>query len=130
MAQRWRPNTCSCVLDFNIPKDENGEFVDWLDPSVEVIQVNKCARHSGIGDGAVFYHVWLQENATINECITYLRDSYMPEIDEDAGVLISQGILEFDGSKIVFNLSLTDEQESAFQAYSDSVWGAGRVVVR
>jgi hypothetical protein len=130
MAQRWRPNTCGCVLDFTIPKDENGQFVDWLDPSVEVEQVVKCPRHESFENGAVFYHVWLQENATINDCIEYLAENYIADIEKDAAILIEQGVLSFEGNQIVFTLSLTEEQESAFQSHSDATWGAGRVIVR
>ena len=130
----WEPNTCKCVLKYNIELDDPQPR-----PRYNIQIMVNCPEHSGITDPTIFYNTMLSENQRWNKIIGRLKDQFPQLFDNIDGVMtLKIGLvgISWTGSDttrvLVLDLSattLTTNQKTAVQTWADTNIGVGKVLV-
>ena len=118
---RWYPDTCDCIIDFQ-----------WDDAEPEAARthtvkaiIKRCAAHREIPDDKQHFSTVLEENQRKNKV---MAQASLLKADLDL-----QGIQwSFDEARVLhvgIGSQLSDANKSALQAWCESTFGKGQVIV-
>lgn len=137
---RWSPDTCDCVLEYTWDTNDSAD-----NRTHTIATVVPCPQHTGLSNTNIFNAV-NSENSRKNRFRKAVLDQFSSVLGEE--VEGTDGIIHLDWKKgidliwrfegtgetrvlyvSVSGYSLNVNQKNQAQAYADSTFGVGKVVV-
>lgn len=137
VTNRWQPDTCDCVIEFEFDADSSVEARVHTGTNIE----KDCPEHSGLITPENFFNTILDENKRKNiirsDLIQNISD--LSELDNDGALQFKNGISmnwywtgENDARVLHITISgytLTTQQKTTAQTFADTKFGVGKVVI-